>query len=162
MNCPEGPIQPPPSPAEKGNFTWQGLLLAIVAAPLFGLVWAWVAEVAQFYVAPIILFPVVLGALAGLSIVGLVRFAQIGHRPTIVLAAVLAAAVAGTAQHYFGYLAAYAWTGRAAQDGYGNRAGPVGVGPGTSNQPSASTSKPRPDAAGRWWATTWPKAGWPG
>ena len=130
MECPEGPIQPPPSPAEKGDFTWHGLLLAILVAPLFGLVWAWVAEVAQFYVAPIILFPIVLGVLAGLSVVGLVRFAQIGHRPTIVLAAVLAAAVAGgrTLLRLSGCLlldrpAVANWAG--------NRAGPFRVGPGT-------------------------------
>jgi len=80
-------------------------------APLFGLVWGWMAEVAQRYFAPMILFPLLLGALAGLSVVGLVRFAQLGHRPTTLLAAVLAATVAGASQHYFGYLAAYSWTG---------------------------------------------------
>jgi hypothetical protein len=111
MECPQGPIESLPAPAEKGKFTWRGLLLAIVAAPLCGLVWAWVAEVAQFYSAPIILFPIMIGALAGLSIVGLVRFAQVGHRPTILLAAVLAATVAGAGQHYFAYLTAYSWTG---------------------------------------------------
>jgi hypothetical protein len=94
-------------PAMEGRFSWFGLLVAIVVAPLFGLVWAWVAEVAQFYSAPIVLFPLLVGVFAGLSVVALVRFAQIGHRPTIVLAALLTAGVAGVGQHYFGYLAAY-------------------------------------------------------
>jgi len=44
-----------------------------------------------------------------MAIVGLVRFAQIGHRPTILLAAVLAAAVTAAGQHYLNYLAAYHW-----------------------------------------------------
>jgi hypothetical protein len=98
------PSQPPP--AAGGRFAWTGLWLAILAAPLFGLIWAWVAVVLQAYVAPIILFPVLLGVFVGLSIVGLARFAQMGNRPTIFLAAVLAAAVAASVQHYFGYLAA--------------------------------------------------------
>jgi hypothetical protein len=111
MESAEKPIRTLPSPAAEGCFSWTGLLLAILVAPLFGLVWAWVAEVAQSYFAPIILFPILLGILAGLSIVGLVRFTQLGHRPTILLAVVLTAAVASAGQHYFGYLAAYSHTG---------------------------------------------------
>jgi hypothetical protein len=74
---------------------------------LFGFVWAWVAEVAQFYVAPVVLFPLMLGVLTGLSIVGLIRFAQIGHPPTVLLATVLAAAVAAAGQHGLRYLNTY-------------------------------------------------------
>src|SRR5664280_170247 len=94
-------------PAEEGRFTWNGLLLAILVAPLFGLIWAWVGEVVQSYFAPMVLFPLLLGVFAGLSIVGLVRFAQVGHRPTILLAAVLCGVVTALGQHYFSYLAAY-------------------------------------------------------
>ncbi len=74
---------------------------------MFGLIWAWAAEGAQWYFAPIILFPVMLGVVVGATVVGLVRFTQVGHRPTILLAAVLAALVAGIGPHYFSYLAAY-------------------------------------------------------
>jgi hypothetical protein len=107
MESPQNPIPILPPPSVEGRFAVKGLLLAILVAPAFGLVWAWVAEVAQAYAAPILLFPILLGLFAGLSIVGLVRFAQIGHRRTILLAVVLAAAVAAVGQHYFGYLAAY-------------------------------------------------------
>ena len=98
------PISPP---TEKGSFVWMGLLLAVVVGPLFGLVWAWFAHVVEGYVAPLLLFPTLLGIFAGLSAVALARFAQLGHRPTIVLAAVLIAAVAVLGQHGFAYLAAY-------------------------------------------------------
>ena len=103
------PITPAAPPAEAGNFTWSGLLTAIVAAPLFGLIWAWAAEVAQCYAAPVILFPLLLGVLTGLTVVALVRLTQIGHRPTILFATVLAAVIAAVGQHGVSYLNAYYW-----------------------------------------------------
>ena len=99
----------PPSFAGRGRFTWPGLALAIVAAPAAGLIYGWIGAKAQSYFAPLILFPLLLGVFAGLSIVGLVRFARIGNRPTIILAALLAAAVAVAGQHYFSYLSTYYW-----------------------------------------------------
>jgi len=74
-----------------------------------GFIWAWVAEETQSYAAPFILFPILVGVFAGLTIVGLARFAQMGHRPTIVLAVVLAAAVAVAGQHCFRYVSDYYW-----------------------------------------------------
>jgi hypothetical protein len=62
------------------------------------------AEEAQWYAAPFVLFPMLVGVLAGLSIVATARYGQIGHRPTIVLSVVLAAAVAVVGQHYFSYV----------------------------------------------------------
>jgi hypothetical protein len=109
MDCPQNTAAVSQPPSSEGCFAWWGLVLAIAIAPLFGLVWAWMAEVAQAYFAPLILFPVLLGAFVGVSVVGLVRFAQVGHRPTIVLAAVLAALVAGLGQHGVSYLSAYYW-----------------------------------------------------
>jgi hypothetical protein len=76
---------------------------------LFGLIWAWAAEVAQFYAAPVILFPLLLGVLTGMSIVWLMRVAQMGHRPTIIFAAVLASVVAAVGQHGLSYMSAYYW-----------------------------------------------------
>lgn len=101
-----------PAP-ERGSFAWKGLLLAILVCPMFGLIWAWAAEGAQWYFAPLILFPVLLGVVVGVTVVGLVRFTQVGHRPTILLAAVLTASVAGIGPHYFSYLAAYDRAGSA-------------------------------------------------
>jgi hypothetical protein len=96
-----------PLPDKAGRFTWPGLVLAVVGGAAAGVVWAWTGEVVQSYVAPLILFPILLGVCTGLSIVGLARLFQIGNRPTILLAAVLAAAVAGVGQHYFKYLSEY-------------------------------------------------------
>jgi len=53
------------------------------------------------------LFSLLLGVFVGVSVVGLVRFARIGHRPTIVFAAVWAASFAGVGLHYCGYLTTY-------------------------------------------------------
>jgi hypothetical protein len=107
MERPQNPIPLAPFPAEEGCFTWSGFLVAILIAPLFGSAWAWAAEVAQSYFAPLILFPALVGVFAGLSVVALVRFAQIGHRPTILLAALLTAAVAAAGQHCVAYLNTY-------------------------------------------------------
>ncbi len=95
--------------AERGRFTWLGLALTLLAAPAAGLIYGWIGAMVQPYFAPLILFPVLLGVFAGLTIVGVVRFARIGNRPTIFLAALLAAAVAVAGQHYFSYLSAYYW-----------------------------------------------------
>ena len=107
MTNPRSTNVPQPAPDVRGHFTWLGLVLATVGGATIGVVWAWTGEVVQSYVAPLILFPVLLGVLTGLSIVGLARLFQIGNRPTILLAAVLAAAVAGLGQHYFEYLSEY-------------------------------------------------------
>ena len=90
-----------------GGFAPVAFLLALVIAPVVGLIWGWAAEAVQFYVAPFLLFPIVVGVFTGLTIVGLTRFAQIGHRPTVLLAVVLAAAVAACGQHYLHYLSTY-------------------------------------------------------
>ncbi len=122
--------------AERGSFAWKGLLLAALVCPTFGLIWAWAAEGAQWYFAPILLFPVLLGVVVGATVVGLVRFTQVGHRPTILLAAVLAAAVAGIGQHYFSYLTAY------------DRAGPSsGVDPASQADVAALVRQMKPSFA---------------
>jgi len=99
--------QPDASPVPAGRFSRGGFCLALGVGPVVGLIWAWVAEEAQSYAAPFILFPILVGVFAGLTIVGLARFTQIGHRPTIVLSVVLAAAAAVAGQHYFRYVSDY-------------------------------------------------------
>lgn len=99
--------RPNASPVQDGVFSPIGLIAALAVGPVVGLAWAWMAETVQFYVAPFLLFPVLVGVFTGLTIVGLVRFAQLGHRPTILLAAGLAAAVAAFGQHYLEYRSAY-------------------------------------------------------
>jgi hypothetical protein len=105
MNSSRLPDRSAPSPIQAGRFSWIACLLAVIVGPVVGLVWARVAEAA--YLAPFLLFPILVGVFVGLTIVGLTRFAQIGHRPTILLAAVLAAATAVVGQHYLEYLSRY-------------------------------------------------------
>lgn len=67
----------------------------------------WVAVVAQTYFAPLVIFPLLVGIGLGAMMVGLMRFGQVGNRPTIVLGAVAAALVTVASQHYFAYLRVY-------------------------------------------------------
>jgi hypothetical protein len=104
---PLNPAQPPS--IQPARFTCPGLWLTVLAAPVVGLVWARIGQVVQSYFAPAVLFPILVGVFTGLTVVGLVRLARIGHRPTVLLAAALAAAVAAGGQHCFSYLSRYYW-----------------------------------------------------
>lgn len=86
-----------------GRFRWRDALIWAVAAPILGGATAWMATVAQMYFAPLIIFPLLVGVLLGAMLVGMARLAQVGHRPTILTGAVLAAALAVVGQHYFQY-----------------------------------------------------------
>jgi hypothetical protein len=102
------PIHQPETPhVPAGRFSLGSFCLALAIGPVVGLAWAWMAEEAQSYAAPFLLFPILVGVFAGLTIVATARFAQMGHRPTIVLAVVLAAAVAVVGQHYLRYVSDY-------------------------------------------------------
>ena len=76
---------------------------------MVGLACGWIGATVQPHFAPLILFPLLLGVFAGLAIVGVARFTRIGNRPTLFLAALLAAAVTVAGQHCFTYLATYYW-----------------------------------------------------
>ena len=64
---------------------------------------AWLAVGAQFYFAPLLLFPILVGTGLGAASVGLMRVAQMGNRPTVLLGVLVSAAVAVAGQHYLGY-----------------------------------------------------------
>ncbi len=68
---------------------------------------AWAADVGQSYFAPLVIFPLLVGVGLGAVTVGMMRLAQVGNRPTIVLGTVLGAAVAVAGQHYLDYRTAY-------------------------------------------------------
>ena len=95
---PQGP------PLQGGSLSWPRLVLALVFGPFAGLIWARAGQMAESYFGPMIFFSVVVGVLAGLTVVALVRFTQTGNRATILLAAVLAGGFAAVGQHYFRYL----------------------------------------------------------
>ena len=108
------------TPSElRGGFSWTGLSIAVCMAPLIGLVWAWIALVVQFYSAPFLVFPMLVGVFVGLTVVGLVRFTQMGHRATIVLMITIAAVVAAAGQHVFAYWNDYYWARPASSHGSG-------------------------------------------
>lgn len=95
-------IQRPGSlPAEGGWFSWWGLGCALIGGVVAGLIWAWIAFVWQSYATPAVVFPILLGVFIGLTVIGLTRFVQIGHRPTVVVMTILAAIVAILGQYYF-------------------------------------------------------------
>ncbi len=73
-----------------------------VCGPVLGGITAWLAQGAQvdLHFAPLILFPLLVGVVLGAMIVGLMRLAQVGHRPTVIVGIVLAVAVAVVGQHY--------------------------------------------------------------
>lgn len=95
--------QPELPPIPAGGFSPGKFCLSLAVGPLVGLLWAWVAQETQSY-APFVLFPILVGILVGLTIVGTARFAQLGHHPTIVLSVLLAAVVAAAGQHYISYI----------------------------------------------------------
>jgi hypothetical protein len=57
----------------------------------------------QILFAPLFLFPILLGIVLGALLVGLMRFTQTAHRPTVLIGALLAVAVICVVQHYISY-----------------------------------------------------------
>jgi hypothetical protein len=84
-----------------GRFSWRGLSYAVIGGVFTGVAWAWIAYVWQSYANPVVIFPLLLGVLIGLTVIGWTRFLQLGHRPTIVAMAVLAALTAFFGKDYF-------------------------------------------------------------
>lgn len=94
----------PPQPA---RFRPALLLAWLPACLACGAALAWVAVLAGSYFAPLLLFPLLVGAVTGAVVTALVRASQLGNRATILLGTGLAALTVVAGQHYFQYLAAY-------------------------------------------------------
>ena len=58
----------------------------------------------QAFFAPLVIFPLLTGIGLGAVLTGLMRVGQVGHRPTIILGAVLAVLTTVAGEHYFCYL----------------------------------------------------------
>jgi hypothetical protein len=87
-----------------GESRWmRDMLFWLPACVILGLLTAWAAVDAQFYFAPLLLFPILVGVLLGALLVLVMRMAQVGHRPTIVEGALLAAGLAAIGMHYLTY-----------------------------------------------------------
>lgn len=87
----------------RGRFiAWQALAW-VLAAPLLGAAVARAAVWAEHVRAPLLIFPLLIGVGLGLLLVAMLRTLNIGHRPTLIIGAVLAAVVAVVGQHYLHY-----------------------------------------------------------
>ena len=88
---------------QPGRFIASQALVWLLAAPLLGAAVARAAVWAEHVRAPLLIFPLVVGAGLGLLLVAVMRLAHIGHRPTLIVGAVMAAVVAAAGQHYIHY-----------------------------------------------------------
>lgn len=86
-----------------GRFDLRRLACWLPLCGVLGLLVAVAAEVAQKYFAPPVLFPLMVGAMLGGMLVGLLRVCQVGHRGTLLAGAVFAAVLAATGQHYVAF-----------------------------------------------------------
>ncbi len=102
-------------PIGGGAFSWTWLLVWLAACFGLGAITAWAAVGAQWYFAPLVIFPLLTGVLLGAMVVGAMRVAQVGNRTTIVLGTLLAVVVAVVGQHYFQYLETYEEESRPAE-----------------------------------------------
>ena len=91
------------SPPFRGRFSWPQLILWLATAPALGGLAAWTAVIGQFYFAPFLLFPILVGVGLGAMLVGLLRLTHVGNRSTLVAGAVLAVLVAIAGQHYLSF-----------------------------------------------------------
>lgn len=97
---PNGPLTtvmgPPP-----GIFRWQKLPAWLACCAAIGLLMAWAAAVARDYASPLLLFPLIVGAVLGGMLVLAMRVLDVGHRWTVWLGSLLAGLLTVAGQHYF-------------------------------------------------------------
>jgi hypothetical protein len=91
-------------PAGGGPFNWARLAIWLPGVLISAAIVARVAVDAQFYFAPLIIFPILVGIGLGGFLIGLMRIGQVGNRPTIILGTFLAVLISVAGQHYLCYL----------------------------------------------------------
>jgi hypothetical protein len=106
MSISQAPSAEQSGPTGGGPFSRRGLAIWLTGALILGTLAARTAVDAQFYFAPLIIFPLLVGVGLGGLLIGLMRMGQIGHRPTIIFGTILAVSVAVIGQHYFCYFSA--------------------------------------------------------
>ena len=85
------------------RFCWPALALWLPMCGLLSAAVAWLAVVIAKHFAPLVIFPILVGLVLGVTLVGLARLMQVGNRPTVVLGTFLACVVAVVGQHYVCY-----------------------------------------------------------
>jgi hypothetical protein len=121
------------------SFRWAALAVWLSAAAMDGAAVAWLASLAEQHWAPLVVFPLLVGCVLGMTLAGLMRLVQVGHRPTLLAGTLVAVTVAVAGQHYAAYREAVgvdekdAATFRLAQQAFGDQvagrlpAPPMGV-----------------------------------
>jgi len=92
---------------DRGRFVWWQAGFWLPACLVMGMPVAFVSHVVQPHFAPFVVFPLLIGVGLGAMTAGLMRLAQVGHRPTLLLGVLLGASVAVAGQHYLDYRKAY-------------------------------------------------------
>ena len=103
MDVPGTQGRPDSDGPRPGRFDWQRTALWLPLCGVLGSLTAVAAEVAQRYFVPFLLFPLMVGVLVGGMLIGLLRVCHVGHRPTALAGAVLAAVLAAAGQHYVAF-----------------------------------------------------------
>ncbi len=91
-------------PSGGGPLSWPKLAIWLPGSLICGAIVARAAVDAQFYFAPLLIFPLLVGLGLGGLLIALMRIGQIGHRPTIIWGTILAVLLALFGQHFFSYL----------------------------------------------------------
>ena len=90
-------------PPRAARFRWPALALWLPTCGLLSAAVAWLAVVVAKHFAPLMIFPILVGLVLGVTLVGLARLMQAGNRPTVVLGTIVACLVAVVGQHYACY-----------------------------------------------------------
>lgn len=85
------------------RFRWPVLAAWLPMCGILAAAVAWLAVVVAKHFAPLVIFPILVGLVLGVTLVGLARLMQVGNRTTVVLGTCLACMVAVVGQHYVCY-----------------------------------------------------------
>jgi hypothetical protein len=93
--------------AGRRQFSWPRLALWLPTCLVLAVLLAWAAVVGQSYIAPLLLYPLLVGVGLGAVLVVVMRLGQVGNWATVLLGTILAAGVTVVGQHYIAYATAY-------------------------------------------------------
>jgi hypothetical protein len=91
------------APAAPARFSAQGFAVFLALSLVLGTLIGGAAAVVQTYFAPLLLFPLLVGGFLGAVLIGLMRWSDVAHRPSVLCGALLAALVCTVAAHYVSY-----------------------------------------------------------
>ncbi len=104
------PSNEPPNfgapPSGPVKFSGQGFAVFLALSIVLGTLIGGASAVVQTYFAPLVLFPLLVGGFLGAVLIGLMRWSDVAHRPTVLFGTLLAAVACTVAAHYVSYTAA--------------------------------------------------------